>query len=216
MFTTKVEGIFLSPLFAKCNTIETNWLQSRLSKVPVEFTVWPRKTIFFFYFAIFGVCSAHCAGVKRTFGFSTRCRAERIFCQLWTHCHSNYCWIESQLCRPRVGVHSQDFLHKRKKDQLLTPKWKLSVIYHTIGDIWWDMMANPFSLLPFRFFMGWDSTIDVRSIEFECSVTYLMLISRTTYIKHSVSKLLKKASFLLVVGWLRLSWIDCRFERTHV
>ena len=54
--------------------------------------------------------AVHCAGVKRTFGFSTRCRAERIFCQLWTHCHSNYCWIESQLCRPRVGVHSQDFL----------------------------------------------------------------------------------------------------------
>ena len=129
----------------------------------------PATSMFELTTYIFAICMTWgfqngitCPSTSQNFrsGSVTLC-AERIFCQLWTHCHSNYCWIESQLCRPRVGVHSQDFLsYKRKKDQLLTPKWKLSVIYHTIGDIWWDMMANSFSLQIF-YGMGFHNRCEV-------------------------------------------------------
>ena len=109
------------------HTIVTNWLQSRrLSKVLVEFTAcdlanFASKTIFFFGCRAELQCSME---LKRTFGFSTRCRAERIFCQLWTHCHSNYCWIESQLCRPRVADSIPRISLQTEKGSTANPKVK--------------------------------------------------------------------------------------------
>ena len=115
-------GIFLFETFTRASmqhTIVTNWLQSRrLSKVPVEFTAcdlanFASKTIFFFGCRAELQCSME---LKRTFGFSTRCRAERVFCQLWVPLSLKLLldW-ESIVQTTRCGLHSQDFSTNGKR-----------------------------------------------------------------------------------------------------
>ena len=117
-------GIFLFETFTRASmqhTIVTNWLQSRrLSKVPVEFiTACDLLAAQFakqYFSSVVGLPLQCSMELKRTFGFSTRCRAERVFCQLWDPLSLKLLldW-ESIVQTTRCGLHSQDFSTNGKR-----------------------------------------------------------------------------------------------------